>query len=210
MDTPGKYFIWTLRNFHNNPSKLNDSVIACWARVLNAVAHSQIFLKYRGYEDSALVKRISDSFSRFGVDAERLRFEGSSPRDEYLTAYHHVDIALDPFPFPGGTTSIEGLWMGVPVLTMAGHRFISHQGETILHNVGLAEWIAADVDDYVAKATAFASDIKALAALRAGLRERLLASPLCDAPRFARNLEAALRGMWQKWCEQQKAPEQAS
>lgn len=85
--------------------------------------------------------------------------------------------------------------MGVPVLSMRGRRFISHQGETILHNIGLPEWVAADGDDYVEKAAAFAGDTLSLAALRAGLRGRLLASPLCDAPRFARNLEAALRGM---------------
>jgi predicted O-linked N-acetylglucosamine transferase (SPINDLY family) len=126
--------------------------------------------------------------------------EGASPRGEYLAAYNQVDIALDPFPFPGGTTSIEGLWMGVPVLSLKGRRFISHQGETILHNVGLPEWIAVDEDDYVAKAAAFAGDLRALAALRTDLRERLVASPLCDAPRFARNLEEAFRGMWRSWC----------
>ena len=92
--------------------------------------------------------------------------------------------------------------MGVPVITLRGRRFIGHQGETILHNVGLPEWIATDTDDYVAKAAAFAGDVAALAGLRAGLRERLLASPLCDAPRFARNLEDAFRGMWKKWCAQ--------
>jgi len=116
-----------------------------------------------------------------------------------------VDIALDPFPYPGGTTSVEGLWMGVPVLTLAGQRFLSHQGETILHNVGLPGWIASDEDDYVAKAATSARDTQTLAKLRAGLRERLLSSPLCDAPRFARNFEHAMRGMWQKWCGQQQS-----
>jgi predicted O-linked N-acetylglucosamine transferase (SPINDLY family) len=194
----------------NNPSKLNDGVIACWAKVLNAVADSQLFLKYKGYKDATLVKGVRDRFARFGIAGERLRFEGNSPRDEYLAAYHHVDIALDPFPYPGGTTSVEGLWMGVPVLTLAGQRFISHQGETILHNVGLPEWIAVDEDDYVARAAAYARDTQALAALRAGLRDRLLASPLCDAPRFARNFEDAMRGMWQKWCGEQQPPEVSS
>jgi predicted O-linked N-acetylglucosamine transferase (SPINDLY family) len=189
----------------NNPNKLNIEVIALWARVLNAVADSQLFLKYKGYEGITLNRQISEQFARFGIAPERLRFEGRSPRDEYLAAYHHVDIALDPFPYSGGTTSIEGLWMGVPVLSMRGQRFISHQGETILHNAGLPEWIASDEDDYVAKATAFAGDANALAKMRAGLRERLLSSPLCDAPRFARNFEDAMRGMWQKWCGQQQS-----
>jgi predicted O-linked N-acetylglucosamine transferase (SPINDLY family) len=129
-----------------------------------------------------------------------LILEGHSPRAEYLAAFQRVDIALDPFPFPGGTTTVEGLWMGVPALTLKGDRFIGHQGETILHNAGLADWIAQDTDAYVAKAVAFAGDLAALSSLRANLRGQLLASPVCDAPRFARHFEAALRGMWRQWC----------
>lgn len=187
----------------NNPRKLNDRVFACWSRVMAAVPGSTLLLKNKAYENATVREEITDRFARLGVDSGRLRFAGQSPRAEYLAAYNEVDIALDPFPFPGGTTSIEGLWMGVPVLTLKGDRFISHQGETILQNVGLPEWIAQDVDDYVAKAAAFAADLPALTRLRAGLREQLLASPLCDAPRFARNLEQAFRGMWQIWCAQQ-------
>ena len=193
----------------NNPSKLNGEVIACWARVLEAVPGSRLMLKYKGYADASLRERICRQFGAHGIPENRLLFSGQSARSEYLEAYNQVDIALDPYPFPGGTTTIEGLWMGVPVITLRGHRFVGHQGETILHNVGLPEWIAADADDYVAKAVAFAGNVQDLAALRAGLRERLLASPLCDARRFARNFEAALRGMWQKWCAQQQAPSEA-
>ena len=90
--------------------------------------------------------------------------------------------------------------MGVPVLTLKGDRYVAHMGESILHNIGMPDWIAADVHDYVIKAQAFAADTAALARLRQGLRHRLLTSPLGDAPRFARNFEAALRGMWQDWC----------
>lgn len=185
----------------NNLAKINDRVIACWARVFETVPGSRLFLKTKALGDAAVAADYRARFARHGIAPERLRLEGASPRDEYLAAYHEVHIALDPFPFPGGTTSIEGLWMGVPVLTLKGDRFIGHQGETILHNAGLPDWIAADEDEYVAKAAAFARDLPALARLRAGLRERLVASPLCDAPRFARNLEAALRGMWRAWCE---------
>jgi predicted O-linked N-acetylglucosamine transferase (SPINDLY family) len=191
----------------NNPTKLNDRVFACWARLLNAIPNSRLFLKYRGYEDDAMRDRVIGKMNAVGISAERIRFEGSSPHADYLATYGQVDLALDPFPFPGGTTSVEGLWMGVPVLTLKGDRFISHQGETILQNVGLPEWIAADEDEYVAKAVAFASDLPPLAALRARLRPQLLASPLCDAPRFARNLEEALRGMWRKWCGEQGVAE---
>jgi predicted O-linked N-acetylglucosamine transferase (SPINDLY family) len=94
--------------------------------------------------------------------------------------------------------------MGVPVLTLKGDRFISHQGETILHSAGLPEWIAENEEDYVAKASAFAGDLEQLALLRARLRGQVLASPLFDAPRFARNLEAAFRGMWREWCASQQ------
>jgi protein O-GlcNAc transferase len=199
----------TLKNGHitfgcfNNLAKVNDRVIACWARVLESTPDSRLFLKTKALGDVSVAAGYRERFARHGIEPERLHLEGASPRDEYLAAYNAVDIALDPFPFPGGTTSVEGLWMGVPVLTLEGDCFIGHQGETILNNVGLPEWIAADEDDYVAKATAFATDVQKLAVLRSDLRERLLASPLCDAPRFARNLENALRGMWQKWCEQQ-------
>jgi predicted O-linked N-acetylglucosamine transferase (SPINDLY family) len=116
-----------------------------------------------------------------------------------LAAYNRVDIALDPFPYPGGTTTIEALWMGVPVLTRRGDRFLSHIGESILHNVGLAQWIALDNDDYVEKAVSFAAAHDYLTRLRAGLRQQLHSSPLCDAARFARNFEAAFRGMWRQY-----------
>ena len=111
-----------------------------------------------------------------------------------------VDIALDPFPYAGGTTSVESLWMGVPVLTLRGDRYVAHMGESILHNMQMPEWIAADPADYAMKAAAFAGDLPALAALRRDLRHRFVTSPLADAPSFARHFEEALRGMWRKWC----------
>lgn len=189
----------------NNLTKLNDRVIACWARVLKAVPGSRLFLKSKALGDASVAAAYRERFASHGIGPERLRMEGASPRADYLAAFNAVDMALDPFPFPGGTTSVEGLWMGVPVLTLKGERFIGHQGETILHSAGLPEWIAENVEDYVAKAAAFAQDLEKLATLRAGLREQVLASPLFDAPRFARNLEDAFRGMWRKWCEQQTA-----
>ena len=187
----------------NNAAKLNARVIACWSRLLHAVQGSRLFLKYRQFGDPSYKAAMVALFERHGIAAARLLMEGQSSRIDYFRAYNQVDIALDPFPYPGGTTSIEGLWMGVPVLTLKGDRFIGHQGETILHSLGLPDWIAADEEDYVAKAAAFASDLDELARLRQGLRVQLLASPLCDAPRFARHLEDALRGMWLAWCSRQ-------
>ena len=191
----------------NNLSKVSDRVVACWARVLQAVPESRLFLKSKALGEGEVRKAVADRFARHGVGAERLMMEGQQvSHEEHFRAYQRVDIALDPFPYPGITTTVEGLWMGVPSVALKGDRFLSHQGETILNNAGLPEWIAENEDDYVAKAAAFARDVEQLAALRARLRGQVLASPLFDAPRFARNLEAAFRGMWRKWCAQQSSP----
>ena len=127
--------------------------------------------------------------------------EGSAPLEDYFAAYRRVDVALDPFPFPGATTSLDGLWMGVPILTRRGQRVGTHLGESIAQAAGLADWIADDEEDYVAKAVAMTSDLHRLAELRAGLRQRVLASSLYDGTRFARHFEEALRGMWQRACD---------
>ncbi|MEM5384679.1 tetratricopeptide repeat protein [Paraburkholderia phymatum] len=180
----------------NNANKLNDEVIALWSRVLRAVPDSRLLLKSAQFAQPPFSDRIARALAARGVARDRLILLGHSYRRQHLEAFNLLDIALDPFPYPGGTTSVEGLWMGVPVLTRKGDRFLSHVGESILHTAGLPEWIARDNDDYVAKAVAFASDPAALADVRRGLRAQLLASPLCDARRFARNFEDAMAGMY--------------
>ena len=187
----------------NNLTKVNGAVIACWAKLLRAVPGSLLFLKTKQLADAAMLKDVESRFAGHGVDPERLMLEGPSPRSELLASYNRVDIGLDPFPYPGGMTSVEALWMGVPVLTLRGDRFVSHFGESILHNIGLSDWIAVSHEDYVEKVAKFASDLPALSAVRKGLRERLLRSPIGDAPRFARNLEDCFRGMWREWCGRQ-------
>lgn len=183
----------------NHLAKLNESVISLWSRVLHAVPDSRLFLKTKQLGDPDVQRRMLERFVAYGIDAARLALEGASPRAELLASYNRVDIALDPFPYPGGTTTIEALWMGVPVLTRRGDRFLSHVGESILHTAGLEDWIAADSHAYVAKAAAFASVHDRLARLRSQLRPQILASPLCDAPRFANHLEHAFRGMWERY-----------
>jgi protein O-GlcNAc transferase len=183
----------------NNLTKMNDAVVALWARVLKAVDGSRLFLKATQLDEAAVQQSVLDRFAAQGIPKERLQLEGKSPRKDYLAAYHRVDIALDPFPFTGGTTSAEGLWMGVPVLTLTGDRLVSRQGVSLLMNAGLQDWVAADADDYVRRAVAHAGDTEALAALREGLRQRVLASPIFDAHRFAGHLESALREIWRQW-----------
>lgn len=185
----------------NNQIKVNDEVVALWAALLKALPDARLFLKNKQLRDADARTRTLERFAAHGIAPQRLRLEGTSPRQEYLARYNEVDFVLDPFPFTGGTTSAEALWMGVPVLTRRGDRMVGHQGEVLLRNVGLAEWIAQDRDDYLGKAVRFARDVNDLARLRGELRARALASPLFDAPRFARNFEAAMRAMWHKWME---------
>jgi len=186
----------------NNLTKMNDAVVAVWAKILHAVPGSRLFLKYSQLNDPLMRKTTLERYAKLGIGAERLILEGRSSRAEYLACYHRVDIALDPFPYPGGTTSLEGLWMGVPFITKRGNRFLSHAGETIACNAGLREWVAADEDDYIAKAVSFAAAPSRLAELRAGLRQQVLASPVFDAARFAGNFEKV---MWKMWEQREKS-----
>ena len=187
----------------NKREKINDAVIETWAEILQAVPGSKLLLQNKPYGDSGIATHMRNCFTERGIEADRLELIGRVSWREHMEIYNRLDIALDPFPYNGTTTSVEGLWMGVPLLALKGDRLVAHMGESILHAVDMPNWIAADKDDYIAKAAAFANDLPALAALRAGLRGRLLASPICDAPRFASNLEEAFRGMWRAWCEQQ-------
>lgn len=181
----------------NNHKKLNEGVIALWSRLLQSVPGSRLVLKNHQLSEQVIRSETLARFAAHGIGAERLVLEGPSSREAYFEAYHRIDFALDPFPYPGGTTSVEGLWMGVPVLGRRGDRFLAHLGEMVLRTVGLTEWIASDDEDYLARAIAFARDLPALARLRAGLRERVERSPLCDAQAFAGHLAEALEKMWQ-------------
>ena len=180
----------------NNIGKMNDAVVAVWARLLLQVPDARLFLKNPQLADAGVRTHTLARFAAHGIPAARLRLEGPSSRQDLLAAYQEADIVLDPFPYPGGTTSMEALWMGLPIVTRKGDRFLSHLGESVLHNAGLPDWVAADDDEYVAIAVQKAGDLTALAALRGRLREQVLASPLYDAPRFARHFEDAMWGMW--------------
>lgn len=186
----------------NSPAKINDEVIAAWARILSLVPGSRLFMKYNKVFDWETERdHFRGRFSQAGIDPGRIDFEGYSSRRELFAAYHRVDIALDPFPYTGATTTCEALWMGVPTLTLKMPRgIVAHNGELMMGTVGCSDWVAGSVNEYVAKAGTFAEDPAGLAELRPRLRPALLASPLGDTRRFALNLEAGLRGIWREWC----------
>ncbi len=189
----------------NTLTKMNDSVVALWSQVLQAVPDSVLLLMSHQINEPLVKERTIARFQAHGIDAKRLILRGVVPRAEYLKTYNEVDIALDPFPYCGGTTSVEALWMGVPVLTLAGEHFLSRQGVGLLMNAGLPEWVAVDHGDYVARAVSHAGDLQTLASLREGMRNQVLASPIFDAPRFANHFAAALRSIWRDWCKRQAA-----
>lgn len=179
-----------------NVSKLNDGVLSAWGRIFRAQPQARLRIQSKQLEDPAARDRLLKRLAAVGVPPANVRLEGPSSREQYLAAHRDIDVMLDTFPYPGGTTTCEALWMGVPTLTLAGNTLLSRQGASLLACAGLADWVAANEADYVDKAVALTGDIDRLAALRAGLRDRVLASPLFDAARFAANLEEALLGMW--------------
>ncbi len=217
---PDSYFCFTTPNFSievsqlpaienhfitfgcfNNLNKINDAVVELWARILHAVPDSKLLLKHKQLDDKTVCKNIFARFEMHGIKIDKLILEGGSLREDFLKSYQRVDISLDPFPYPGGTTSVESLWMAVPVLTLQGDRFLSHVGESISYNAGLIDWIAEDVEDYVAKAVSFTKDIHALNQLRQRLRNQVLNSPLFNADRFAKNFNSAMWGMWYEFTQ---------
>jgi len=146
-------------------------------------------------------QRTADRLVAHGISADRLEFLSPCPWEQYIRLYDRIDIALDPFPYNGGITTCDSLWMGVPLVTLSGRTAVGRAGRTILSNAGLPELIAADPTQYVRLAAELANDLPRLADLRASLRDRMRRSPLMDAPRFARNVESAYRQMWRTWCE---------
>lgn len=185
-------------------AKLNDAVLAAWAKIFHALPQAQLRLQNKQIKDPSVREHLQQRLAAAGIAPERVTVTGAIPRKDYLAAHAEVDIILDTFPYPGGTTTCEALWMGVPTLTLAGDTMLARQGAGLLVSAGLGDWVATDEKDYAAKAVAHAADLERLAELRAGLRTQLLASPLFDAPRFARNLEAALWGMWRHHMKKQQ------
>ena len=188
-----------------NPGKLNDKVITLWSRILAALPNSVLRLQNKGFDDATESKYLLERLGEKGINPGQVVLFGAMPREDYLTAYSEVDFLLDTFPYPGGTTTCEGLWMGVPTLTLSGDTLLARQGASLLTAAGLSDWVAISQDEYAAKALSFANNLPELEKLRDGLREQVKISPLFDAASFARNLQTALLAMWRTWCEKNNA-----
>ena len=179
-------------------AKISNEVLRVWSRILTDKPNARLRMACAQLSDAVLAAHFAQRIEAQGIDLKRVDLHGAISRAEYLAAHADVDMILDTFPYPGGTTTCEALWMGVPTLTLMGDTLLARQGASLLTAAGLSDWIASSETDYVKKAVKFASDLPTLATLRAGLRQQALASPLFDAPRFARNFEAALWGMWRE------------
>ena len=185
----------------NNPTKVNDEILKQWAGVMNRVPESHLFLKSKQYDTEALCERIIKTMESCGIERDRLVFEGLSPHDELLDKYNEVDIALDPWPYSGGLTTCEALWMGVPVVTKPGPTFAGRHSTTHLINAGLPELVVDTWEQYSDKVVELATDLEALFELRNSLRKKVENSPLTDGKRFGAHFGKAMRSVWKQWVD---------
>lgn len=183
----------------NNHIKINAVVLGLWARILLGCPGARLVIKCPAAMDIGVQQTYRQAFVERGVAPDRIDFCGELPYYKHLERLGQVDLALDSFPFNGGMTTLEGLWMGVPIVTLTGQTCVSRTGRSILRRLGLDIFTADSPDEYVAKAVSFASQPQALAEIRQALRGRMLNSPLCDPGRMAGELESAYRTMWQHY-----------
>jgi len=186
----------------NDFAKVTPDTLKTWSAILRSVPGSRLVIHCK---EGAHRRTVLDLLARENIEEQRLSFLGFLPIEKYFAAYHQLDIALDSFPYAGGTTTCDALWMGVPVVTLAGQTGVARGGLSILSNIGLPDLIATTLDQYIQIATTLAADLPRLSALRASLRPRMQTSPLMNAPQFARDVESIYRRLWQTWCA--NAPE---
>jgi protein O-GlcNAc transferase len=182
----------------NNPAKITPEVVAVWSEVLRGAPASRLVMMYRGLGERAVRERYLALFAAHGVEPGRLDLRPWGTYADYLDTYHRVDVTLDPFPFSGGTTTCESLWMGVPVVTLPGRTFAGRHSLSHLSNLGLTETVAGSPGEYAALAVSLAGDPRRLSALRAELRPRVSASPLCDGGRFAAGFASLMKSVYFK------------
>ncbi|MEO8444864.1 MAG: tetratricopeptide repeat protein [Gammaproteobacteria bacterium] len=198
----------------NREFKVSQQILDLWCQILRAVPGSRMLMKSIAGSDPATREFQLGEFERRGIDRERVELVGFiASQAEHLGMYRKIDVALDTFPYHGTTTTLDSVLMGVPVVTLSGQTHASRVGASLLTQMGIPEFIARTEDEYVAKAVELASSLDRVAALHGALRQKLLASGLCDGPGFVRTFEYALRGMWLHWCESQGvglSPEQVA
>jgi predicted O-linked N-acetylglucosamine transferase (SPINDLY family) len=182
----------------NNFGKIGPPVLECWAAILQQASNARLILRSGVVEYSRMNHRITEFFAQRGIGQERLELRGAHGVADYYQQLQRMDVALDPFPFNGHTTTCQSLWAGVPVLTLAGNSFRQRVGASVLTQLGLTDFITHSPEQYVAKAVSLAGDWERLAELRPILRDRMMQSPLCDGVGFARAVERAFRQMWRK------------
>jgi predicted O-linked N-acetylglucosamine transferase (SPINDLY family) len=175
--------------------KVTDATLALWSEVLTQLPTARLRLQGYVFRYEASVAHMRERLTAANINPTQVDLVAGTGWISYMAAYSEVDIVLDTIPFPGGTTTAEALWMGVPTVTLSGNTLISRQGESMLRCVGLNDWVASNPEDYVRIALEKVADLTALGALRSELRSKALASPLFDGERFARNLETAFEGM---------------
>ena len=183
----------------NHPAKINDAVVAAWSRILRAIPNSRLILKYSYYDDPVLQNTMCVRFAAHGVPPAQLEFRGHTKGPDYLKEFADIDLALDPSPCPGGTTSSEAVASGVPLLVLRGEDFYARISGVHVIPLGLDELLAETWDDYVARAVALTSDLQALDALRKRVRVAFAASPSRDEAGFTRGIESAFRAMFETW-----------
>jgi len=185
----------------NNFRKVTSEVFGLWARILNEIPGSRLILKGTSFYDKTTCEYAINMFTQRGIAAERILLQPPDPSPRHLASYNLVDIGLDTFPFNGATTTCEAMWMGVPVITLAGTAYHSSVGVSLLSNVGLKDLIAKTHDEYIRLAVNLANDINKLKILRSSLRDKMAYSPLTDAKRFTFHLESRYREIWRTWCQ---------
>jgi protein O-GlcNAc transferase len=170
--------------------------VETWGEILKRVGESRLVMLAPDGQRENFCNRLGER----GIARDRVEFVERQGWEPYMRTYHRIDIALDPFPYGGGITTCDAVWMGVPVISLSGETSVGRGGRSILNNVGLGDLVADSRDQYVDLAAALAGDVSRLGELRRTLREQMRRSALMDGPRFARNVEGAYRGAWRRWC----------
>jgi predicted O-linked N-acetylglucosamine transferase (SPINDLY family) len=185
----------------NNLSKVNPSVLALWTEVLLAIPTAHLKLKTPSFTDQECLSQVKAIFLDHGIEEERLIFSGPSGLVDMMQEYNQMDIALDTLPYNGGMTTLQALWMGVPVVAVRGENFCGRMGASILHHAGMADWIATDRGQFIEILKGKAKDLQTLRSFKAGLREQLINSAICDQVGYADEVSDLFQNVWQDYCD---------